>query len=158
VNNKKTAEYTDTRAGRPEKGHIALQMMTANRVWYRNIEIQEGAQAIPSGGYVPSDEVKRAVAWVLDLRGTVEVGPPKSRMKITSADDITKPVTCVDIQDLTLTDADIDRLRALPDLERLGLKETAITDAGLKSLTEMPFAPNLSYLYLAGPQKDLKLT
>jgi hypothetical protein len=95
--------------------------------------------------------VEGAVDMVKQLGGKVEI----------DANLPNKPVVTVDLRDTAVTDADLERLQALPHLQILALDGTGISDAGLESLKQ---CSRLERLFLrntrATPEgiKDLQKT
>lgn len=97
-----------------------------------------------------TDSVKKAVEWVLRTGGTVEAQTPNGPVPVTTADSISGPVVKISLEPKPVDDADLENLRGLSTLAELNLKQTRVTDAGLKSLAGMPLAKTLGVLNI-GP-------
>jgi Leucine rich repeat len=128
-------------------------------------------QQLPTGATSPEVDAKarqqQMIAAIQKKGGAIRLDQDKDRddpdKSVIVADlhgirpvvpvlDLLGPLTR--IQELNLyatdfTDADLERLRGLPDLHTLNLSATKITDAGLATLRSLP---NLRILYLSEAQ------
>ena len=71
----------------------------------------------------PNEEQAKAVAEIKKLGGGVTVDEKNPD----------KPVICVDFSDTNVTDAGLELLKGLPELQRLDLSCTTVTNAGLEN-------------------------
>lgn len=83
---------------------------------------------------------KPSTAAILRLRGQVEV----------DREALGHPVVAVRLAESAVTDEDLSCLSSLPDLERLDLRATRITDAGLVHLKGCPRLRSLTLISVSG--------
>ncbi len=90
-----------------------------------------------------SDPVKKAVAWVLKSGGTVTSGTRGGAVYVTDPDVFPGTIQSISIPGGVVGNEDVKNLEGLTELYSLVIRNSSITDAGLKTLAKMPLAKTL---------------
>ncbi|MBA4192004.1 MAG: hypothetical protein C0467_28835 [Planctomycetaceae bacterium] len=149
VNGKETADYTENRAGRRTKGHIALQHHhVGSEVHFRKIEVREwdGGVIEPK---VVADPDRRAAELVLSVGGSVRLSTNPGKL-VTAVNELPAGEWKVNMANVVgksgATDAVVTAIADCQSLGAIYLSNTPVTDAGLTAFKDRK---NLVVLELA---------